>query len=257
MRRALVALCVLGCLAASGKAAAEWSIMGQVEHFKWAESTTPSVTETGPRFGIGATWTQNKDYGFHAGYRGYLYQGSVEYRGALLLSGQPVSGTTKYFGILNEIQGIYSFPNSNLHLLAGLALDVWERQLSADQSEDWSVLFLRLGPEFGTRTKPGWFAGGGVKYPLYIHEDAHLNTIGFSGNEPLRPGREPSLYADLGYRFAQRVTVTAYYDSYRFGESPKVGPFLGPPPCNTGRGCLFFQPASTVDTFGLRLQFSF
>ena len=54
MRLAALALSLGIALAGvATKATAEWSANLAVEHFHWAESTTPGVTETGPRVGLG------------------------------------------------------------------------------------------------------------------------------------------------------------------------------------------------------------
>lgn len=237
--------------AASGAACADWEASVKLERFRWAENTQPGVTETGPRLGIGAAWTQNRDSGWLFGWRGELYGGSVEYSGAQLFPpNNPVTGTTEYTGLINEVQAIHRFAGATL--VAGLGLDYWNRQLSDTQSEEWWVTFVRLGGEYGTRTRPGWFAGGGVKYPIYIVEDAHLDIV-FDQNPRLYPGRAPSLYAEIGYRFDRQWSLSGYYDSYRFKQSP------GEHVTRTSDGAPFivFQPESRVETFGVRLHLHF
>ncbi len=222
--------------AASGAARAEWEANVKVERFRWAESTQPGVTETGPRFGVGLAWTQNRDSGWLFGWRGELYGGSVTYSGAQLFPpNNPVSGSS----------------GGGAALVGGLGLDYWNRQLTDIQSEEWWVAFVRLGGELGNRSRSGPFAGAGVKYPIYIVEDAHLNDIGFDQNPKLYPGRAPSVYAELGYRFARQWTLTGYYDSYRFKQSPGESVTSG------GVPFIVFQPESKVDTYGLRLHLHF
>ena len=249
MQRALALFVLLA--AASAPAWAQWSVEGKIERFRWAESTQPGVTETGPRFGLGLGYTQNKTGGWMFAYRGEFYGGDVHYSGATLFGGTPVEGTTTYSGLLNELQGIYRSSGGGAQLVTGLGLDYWNRQLTSDQHEEWYVYYVRLGAEFGGRLSHGLFAGAGIKYPVYIYEDAHLDAIGFDSNPKLHPGRSPSFYADLGYRLGRRWTVLGYYDSYRFAESPQVRTSAG------GFNFAVFQPKSQVDTFGLRLQFHF
>lgn len=243
---------LLALAAASGAARAAWEANIKVERFRWAESTQPSVTETGPRFGIGAAWTQNRDRGWLFGWRGELYGGSVRYEGAELLApNNPVTGKTKYTGIINEVQATYRSASGDPALIAGVGFDYWNRQLTDIQSEEWYVTFARLGGEFGNRTRRGFFAGAGVKYPIYIAEDAHLTDIGFDQNPTLRPGRAPSPYGELGYRFGRNWTLSGYYDSYRFKESPGKNVTAG------SNRFIVFQPESKVDAFGLRLHLHF
>jgi hypothetical protein len=63
-----------------------------------------------------------------------------------------------------------------------------------------------------------------------------------------------SLYAQAGYRFTPRWSLIGYYDGYRFGESKQVRATSASSP---GTTFLLFQPASTVDSFGLKLQYDF
>ena len=236
-------------------AAGGWSVTADLEHFRWREDTSPSVTETGPRVGLGLGWTQDKAAGWELRYQGRLYFGSVDYTGSLLLSNTPVTGTTDYTGMSHEVQAVYGFPGSALgtELVAGLGLDVWNRQLSAVQSEDYSVVYLRLGAALGRRARSGWYGGGGVKFPLSVEEDAHFPDIGFQPNPHLEPKGEASLYAEVGYRFDERLSAAAYYDSYRFGESNAVNVIEA----GTGNAFSFFQPKSSVDILGLRLRYRF
>jgi len=252
MKRALIAACALACLAGTGKAAAEWSADVHYERFRWVESTDPRVTERGPRVGIGASWIQNKASGWVAAYHGELYGGSVHYTGAYLFSGAPAEGTTVYSGILNELNAIYRFSDERgLQLVSGLGLDYWTRKLSETQSEDWSVVYARLGAALGGRTTRGFFAAGGMKYPIYVAEDAHLTDIGFDSNPRLHPIGAFSPYADIGYRFGRHWTLSGYYDSYRFKESFKASTTKG------GVGYFVWQPTSKVDTVGLRMYYHF
>ena len=77
----------------------------------------------------------------------------------------------------------------------------------------------------------------------------------------VEPKAELSVYAELGYRFSPRWSLIGYYDGYRFGESSAArvtssdATACSPatPPCPLS----FFQPASSVDSFGLRLQYNF
>src|SRR5262249_13677749 len=70
---------VLGLLALliGPLARAELTVYGGVEYFDWRESTTPSVTETGPLLLGGLIWQQDRDRGVLFGYRGEIYAGSV------------------------------------------------------------------------------------------------------------------------------------------------------------------------------------
>ena len=249
MRRALVALALA---AASVPAAAGWSVSADFEHFRWTEDTSPKVSETGPRLGIGVNWTQEKPAGWRFAYHGRLYFGSLNYDGSALFSGEPVTGTTDYSGVTHEGRALYRIPGSatGAEFVAGLGLDYWTRQLSSIQSEDYRVLYLRLGANFDRRGPSGWYGGAGVKYPLSVDEDAHFPELGFQPNPHLEPKGALSAYAEIGYRFNDRWSLSGYYDSYRFGESAAVEVTQA----GTGTPFTFVQPKSSVDSLGLRLR---
>jgi hypothetical protein len=250
-RKGIPALALTSLLAAA-PAHAEWSVNAQVERFRWTEQVSgPEVVESGGRAGIGLSWTDDAQRGLIMRYRGTLYAGSVRYRGQLQFSGTPSQATTDYAGIRNELQGLYrAEADSVLGLVGGIGLDYWQRSLSfTSQREDWAVLYARAGIETGRWH--GLFAGAGVKFPLKTLEDAHFTDAGFDRNPELRPGRELSLYADLGYRMSRRWQLTAYYDSYRFAQSPVVMLTSGTSAFTA------WQPRSTMDVVGLRLDYFF
>jgi hypothetical protein len=257
-----ISAAALAAFAVSVPAHAGWSITGDVEHFRWAESVAPrGVTETGPMFGIGGRYSQDRPAGWQFGWHGRLYLGSVDYDGSFLDTGAPARGTTEYTGLVNEIQTVYRLPGNplGLELVSGLIGDYWNRQLSADQREEYWIGSLRLGLQADRRESTGWFGGGGLKYPFYTREDAHLTEIGFSSNPRLEPKGAMSFYADLGYRFSRNWSLAAYYDSYRFKQSdptPSISnPFISR--CTPPGGCQLVQPTTDVDTLGLRVQYSF
>jgi hypothetical protein len=259
--RSLALGLALGLAAASAAAAPGWWISTDAEHFRWEESGSPSVTETGPRYGLSWGYLAERPAGWQFGYRGQFRRGTVDYNGALLFTGQPTTARTQYTGLLNEAQALYRLAPRSLDLLAGLGFDYWERNILPAQYEDYSVVYLRLGLNYDPRENLGFFAGGGVKLPLYVREDAHLGDLGATSNPYLEPKSELSVYAELGYRFARQWSVIGYYDGYRFGESSAVRVTVADAtacapaaaPCSLS----FFQPASKVDSYGLRLQYNF
>jgi len=236
-------------------ARAELTVYGGLQYFDWRESTTPSVQETGPIALGGLIWLQDRERGLMFGYRGEIYWGSVNYDGAELFTGTPVQSTTQYFGVLNEGQVRYRIgAGSQEHVDAMLSIgaDVWRRQLSSDQMEDWYVFYARVGAELGPSAgKPGWIASVGAKYPFYVYEDAHLTDIGFDQNPALHPGGNWSGYASFGYRFGGHWSVVGFYDSYRFKQSPSAQITSG------GTTFLVYQPKSSLDLFGVTVSYSF
>ena len=251
MKRALWAGALLLGLGSSPLARAEWSVFADLERFRWREDISPSVTETGPVLGLGLAWRQERPAGLRFGYEARLYGGSVDYDGSLLFSATPITGTTEYAGMRQEGQALYRLGASPLELLFGVGFDYWNRQLNADQREEYRVAYLRLGGNFDRGRPTGWFGSAGVKYPFWVDEDGHFPDIGFAPNPHLTPKGGGSLYAEAGYRFRARWSLAAYYESYRFEESGDVLV------TNGVRDFVFFQPKSSVDSLGLRLRYSF
>src|SRR5947208_3589996 len=91
MRSILLAAAAAAVMAASAPALAGWSITGDAERFRWTEGTTPGVTETGPRFGIGVRWIGERPWGWQFAYQGRIYGGTVHYQGFFLDTGEPTS----------------------------------------------------------------------------------------------------------------------------------------------------------------------
>lgn len=254
-------LAAIAAIAVSAPAQAGWSITGDVEHFRWSEAISPDVSESGPLFAIGVRYSLPLVAGWEFGYRARAYFGLVDYDGAFLNTGTPVDGSTGYTGLTNEVQAIYRLPEISygVALVGGLILDYWNRQLSADQREEYRVASLRLGLRADSHESTGWFGSGGLKYPFYTREDAHLTDIGFNSNPSLKPEGTVSFYASLGYRFSSNLSLEAYYDSYRFKASTPTSRITNPsvPGCTPPGGCQIFQPASDWDSLGLRVQYNF
>ncbi len=246
---------------------AEWSIGAGLEDYRWQEflvgsSLTP--LETGVRGTINVEWTQDGDYGWLFAYRGKLYFGQVQYDTYTQQTYTPVSTTTHYSGVAQEAQIFHrtDVANYQLDYVGGLGLDTWRRAIENNgyfQIEDFLIIYLRGGfkigqPKHGT----GLHGGGGLKYPVTTWEDAHLDSMGYTSNPILKPGKDISLYAQLGYRISARWDVVAYYDSWRFKQSPKVTATSTTEICN-GILCVYdiWQPKSNMDAFGLRVMYSF
>lgn len=247
MKRVLAVAVAAISMSAAGTACADWAAGAGVESFRWKESTTPTVKETGLRWVLDLTWTQSRDPGLSAGYNLKFYQGNVDYDGATLFGGVPISGETHYSGLTNELRAFYRMPNNFSGLLA-LGWDRWERKLSPFQKEDWDVAYVRLGGEFNTATKQGVFGSLGVKYPVWTRENGNFNDLGGTNNPRLRPGKDFSFYGTIAYRANMNWDVIAYYDSYRFKESNAVAV----PPLGT-----FLQPKSQMDVIGMKVQYNF
>jgi hypothetical protein len=236
-------------------ARAELTLSAEAAYLKWKEVTDPVVKETGPLYGLGLAYTQNRDTGALFAYRGKLWGGKVDYEGATLFGGTPINSTTSYTGLGNELQARWrkpGKPDGYLDGVLGAGLDLWRRSLSSVQKEDYAIAYLRLGVESGTDDFSKWGVSVGFKYPVWTYENAHLDEIGFDSNPILHPGRELSPYGSLGYRLTPKLKFVAFYDGFRFSKSSpvqvnEVAQGLGP--------TTLVQPASSMSIFGIRVEY--
>jgi hypothetical protein len=252
MKRVLAVAFAAISMSAAGAASAEWAAGAGFEYFRWRESTTPAVKEHGMRWALDLTWAQSREPGLSAGYNLKLYNGNVDYDGATLFGGVPISGETHYRGLANELRMFYRMPQRGVDVLIAAGWDRWERALSAVQDEDWEVVYLRLGAEMNSGTQKGVFGALGIKYPAWTRENGNFpGLLGATNNPRLRPGKDFSFYGNIGYRANANWDVIAYYDSFRFKESGVVAVAL------PGGTAGFLQPKSRMDLFGMKVQYNF
>ncbi len=255
MRPILVALSLAAVIAAS-PARAQLAISAGIEYFQWKEDTAPiEVREDGPMFVLGLDFTQPKDKGLLFAYRGKVYIGKVDYDGALLFAPNvPVDGDTEYKGTAHEVQLRWRLAPERgywLDVLGSAGVDLWERELSDVQEEDYTIAFVRLGVELNATGDRGWTFGAGLKYPVWTEEDAHFDDLGFDQNPELEPEGKVMGFFHAGYRFQRHLALIAYLDGFNFGESDPVTVTSG------GTSFQFFQPASRQYNWGLKLQYLF
>jgi hypothetical protein len=250
--RVRVLVCTLLLALVAGRAQAQLAVSGGLEYMHWAEDTQPiSVRERGVLATVGLAFTQNREKGFLFAYRGKLYFGDVDYDGALLFAPSvPVTGTTRYTGVANEAQLRYRV-GYGLDFLAAGGVDVWERELSATQKEDYTIAFVRLGVESNSK-RNGWLFGAGIKYPVWTRENAHFDDLGYDQNPYLKPGKSVSVFGQVGYRFRDHWALIGYLDSFRFSQSNLVSVTRNGVPAGA-----FYQPASDLYVVGLKLEYSF
>ena len=246
------ALVLAALVVASGAARAEWSASLQAEGFRLTEkSGPPDLTERGGRFGVGWSWLQEDGTRWSLRYRGAAYAGAVNQKSVDATTGQSRTGTTDYAGIVNEAQLIYRADGERgFHPMAGFGVDYWVRTLPFTRREqDWRVMFVRFGLEAGTWSKRGGSLAAGVKFPVWTSINAHFVEAGFNENPSIEPPGELSGFVEFGYRFSARWKWSAYYDAYRFGQSPDVA--LTSPTATAN------QPRTSIDAFGMRIHYFF
>jgi hypothetical protein len=251
MKRAIAVSLTAATMLMAGAARADLSIGGGFESFRWKESTTPAVKESGLRWVLDLTWSQSRAPGLSAGYNLKLYTGNVDYTGATLFTGVPVSDDTHYRGMVNEVQALYRMPQNAVDIVLAAGWDRWTRKINSVTEEDWDVLYAKLGVNVNSATKQGFLGSAGIKYPVWTRENANFLGMGAVDNPRLRPGKDFSFYATLGYRVNPSWDVYAYYDGYRFKESNTVAVAF------PGGTLGFIQPESRQDVLGMKVQHNF
>lgn len=250
LRRGLLGVALASCLLGTD-ARAEWVVEASAEHFALREHITPiEVHEDGPRGGLAIGFTQPKTRGLLVAYRGIVYGGNVGYNGSFQFDRtEPARGASIYLGTTQAAELRYRWPRA-VDAIAGLDVDVWRRRLSTTQYEDYRFLSGRVGLR-RPPTGPGRVVGGaGVRFLLATAEHAKVTDAGLSYRLILSPGLGVNPFLDVGYQVAPRVTLIAYWDGMRLGQTdPVVLRKNGRPQVTV------FQPATDVDVVGVRLAY--
>ncbi len=237
-------------LLAAAPARADWTVSAGADHFQWTEHTAPlAVQETGFLPALRLRLGHSFPNGSIVGYRGRVYFGDVNYEGSMLYQPSvPVSGTTRYGGLTQQAELGHRIAPDVAALIA-LELDFWHRKLGPDQAEDYRIVSMRLGAEHDFSATVPLHVAGGAKFTLSTHENAHFGELGFQRNPPLEPAGSVTPYFELGYALGTHWALAGSFDAYTFGRSNLVYLQQG-----TTQG-VFFQPASDMRAFGLRLEY--
>lgn len=254
MKRAFAVVLTATIIAATGTASADWSASAGFENAKWKESATPIspvVSESGLRWALDLTWAQSREPGLSAGYNLKFYVGNLDRTGNPF-GAAGVSGESHYRGYTHEVQAIYRSRSGIINTVLSAGWDHWNRKLSGTHKQTWDVLYARAGISLNTAVRQGMIGSAGVKFPVYLRENADFTGVGATTNPRVQPGRDYSFYGSLGYRVSPTWDVIGYYDSYRFKQSNTVTVgVLG------GGTALVAQPEAKQDVFGLKIQHNF
>ncbi len=252
MRTRHLLLALLLFLAAE-QANAQFAMSAGIEYFSETEDTSPiQVRERGPLLTFGLAFTQPKQRGFLFAYRGKFYAGEVDYNGAYLyFPNVPLTGTSRYTGTYQEGQLRYRL-GAGVDVLGAAGVDLWRRELNSNQKEDYRIGYVRLGVESATTVQKGWLFGAGLKLPVVTRENAHFMDSGYDQNQTLKPGKDISVFGQLGYRFEKNWALIGYLDSFRFKQSNQVFVTVNGAPAGG-----FVQPGTDIYVVGLKLEYQF
>lgn len=240
----LIFLQIIPATAIAADQLPEWNFGIGIEQYRWKETIegvaiTPK--ENGSRLALFLDWSPPEKSGKYFSYHGKIYTGTVPYDTASLTTLTPVTTTTDYFGMLNEVRGV--FPTNVLDVVVGLGYDFWSRTISdgatatgtvvPGYTENWGILFARFG--MSANLTESFNIAAGLKRTITNREE--VNTMGITGVG--HPGTSTSPYLDLAYKFDDGFSLGAYYDSWRFGKSPM-------------HSSTVYQPKSNMDLFGIK-----
>ncbi|MDP2758952.1 MAG: hypothetical protein Q8O64_00910 [Sideroxyarcus sp.] len=223
-----------------------WEVGVGFERYTWKETASTIAIEpkeSGNRLAIHVGWTPLKyDGNPYFAYVGKIYGGTVNYDTATIGGAIPVSTTTNYVGMVNEVKGM--LPIGVIELVTGLGYDFWSRSIAdgitntgtfvQGYTENWEILFTRFGIAANIFETVNFAVG--IKYTLQNNESGW----GISGH----PGQSSSPYADVSFRVKPNLKLAAYLDTYNFQES-KV----------TSSG--IYQPKSKMTALGVKAIWNF
>lgn len=229
----------------------KWKLEAGSEYYYWQENDNGRklLDESGPRYAMELSAKTSLPENWLTTIRFKAYYGHVNYDGQTQ-GGTPLKSTTDYYGGLVDCGAGYRWTSSKnryLDLIGRFGVEDWQRDLngSGGYGENWLPFYFKAGFET-SREREGWTAALGVKIPIYTWQHVDLSKFG-AGTLTLHPDSRPSPYAEFGYVFTRHLSVTAYFDSYWFSQSPTVsnGYVAG------------FQPESITYQAGLKAGWTF
>ncbi len=242
----------------------EFALQAGVEKFRWQEFNNGSriLEERGTLFNIGATLStfRRSDPGTLYNLNGRLYLGQVDYDGQAcnIISNNciPSKTHTNYNGLQGEGLAGYHFGDQfGFDLLGGAGIDNWIREIKDTATaggaiEDYVIFYAKLGAGLSINSEQWAYRfHAGIKYPFltYEHSDAADNGV------DLTPGKRVSGFAKFDAEFGAKnqphFGLTIFYDSYRFGMSPRESVTI------QGLPKLMWQPESHMDIIGAQLAY--
>jgi hypothetical protein len=240
------------------------------EYYSWTEyfsDGVPILEESGFRYVFNVHTEGKRVQEILLGYDGKIYLGDVSYNGVELFDPVVHAVTdTFYFGFQNELMVSLRSniePTLNMDWIGGIGWDYWRRNIgpnSANQLEEYHILYFRLGPQFSTSENRGpWFGFGG-KIPFYTFENAHIDeipvdpnpNIKYDQNPKLHPGRQLSFYLNAGVRYDSGFETKITFDSYRFSKSQEEDVTINHAPAGHVN-----QPEVYSERWGIQLVYHF
>lgn len=252
----------------STAAARESNIYVAINNFVWEEfdeSGSRLLKESGILVGPGFSyWREFERSRITIKPTAELFFGTVDYNGQAcdnFGNCQPATTQVDYFGfkIEGEVGRRFGSPEAiYIEPFAGLGFRYWIRDINngttangsptAGYTEGWQTFNVRLGMRAGKNftARKEAFAQAGVKIPIYNENTAYLNSAGLGSDITMNPGRKASFFAEAGMKI-NRFKGSVFYDSLRFSKSDVV----------SDNGFIYWQPESSMDSYGFKLGWTF
>jgi hypothetical protein len=234
------------------------------EYFDWKEfgdNNKRFVRESGPRFGIGGSYNfEFRDHHLIVKPRLEILFGQVDYDGATQ-SGVPVKTDTNYVAGKVELDLGWRFGSlkkASIEPFGGIGFRGWNRDIKDSTAsngtpaygyaEEWYTVYFRAGlrGDIALGEKARLFVEAGGKFPVFNENTAHFDEANLGPDVTLRPGNEPSWFAEAGVKY-KVLKASFYYDSMRFSKSG----------VEYSGGVGYYQPKSQADMYGIRIGVAF
>jgi hypothetical protein len=251
-----------------GQAAADQAVIYMsIDSYTWKEFHDDGsllLKESGPLVGVGITFQHEFSDHITLTPTAEIFGGTVDYDGQTQ-AGIAATTDVNYFGLklVGDVgKKIKISKQVFIEPFFGLGLRTWIRDINDGTTaggmttygyrEGWVAWDARLGMRGGIDITQGsrLFAEALLKLPLYNRNTAYLSEKNLGSDITMHPGKETSLYAEMGMQIS-RFRGSLFYEGLRFSKSDDV---------ITTDGVYIYtswQPKSEADIYGLKLGMAF
>ncbi|SNB44650.1 hypothetical protein [Geobacter sp. DSM 9736] len=241
-------------------AAGETRVYVKPGYFTWNEKIDGNdfVNEKGLITSVGVTHSHSIAAVFNLRETFEVWGGSVDYDGHDVTNTRPIHTDTIYLGTRTELDAAFDLPMAGgltVAPLAGAGHKFWIRTRS---SEDWNMLYGRLGGSAKLDTATATFSvKAGVTVPFYTRNHVNLNASGFD-DVVTRPKGRPAPFAEAGVESGS-WSISLGYEALKFDRSRpvRVNPIT---PQQSGVAVVdtaAFQPESESHLVSVKIDYRF
>lgn len=234
-------------------------VYGKLGRFSWEETLNSSrlLQESGVLYIVGGRLKLKPPVPVWCEGIAECFGGNVNYDGALqdVHDGSltPFLSETRYVGALMGFNlGLEQAVSQDARIspYAGLGARLWRRSLGEGSpygyDEDWTAVHGALGCLADARLGKSFLLYARAEFRLALATNVRVSLAIPGGTRAIdvEPGKDTSAYLESGVEL-RRVLIAAYYETYRFDESPQDA------------RTKLFQPRSTGDQIGIKAGLTF